>query len=257
MKPNKLFNTSKYTFLISFLFLLVCMFTITSVYASSVHVVTKEYVQQLRASLNPQILKTIEGEEFPIVDNPNQLNIIINKTVTLSSDYVPEDLVVPNVNHTAGSKKKMRKEAAEALENLFGAASQQGYSLLAGSGFRNYSTQQGLYNNYVAQYGKIAADSFSSKPGQSEHQLGLTMDYTSKRFGNYITGKIADTSEGKWVTHNAYRFGFIIRYPLGKEHITGYKFEPWHIRYVGIELATEIYFSGKTMEEYYLLIDDQ
>ena len=242
---------------LSIVFLSVCLVGYTPTNASLVHVVTKDYINQLREAMNPQILKTMDGIDYPVVENPDQINIIINKKVTLSSDYIPNDLVVPNVKHTAGNKKMMRLEASEALEQLFSTAKIQGYTLIAASGYRSYSTQKGLYSRYVATYGKKEADTFSAKPGQSEHQLGLTMDYTSIRYGNQITGKIANTPEGKWVTHNAHRFGFIIRYPLGKEDITGYKYEPWHLRYVGIDLATSIYQSGKTMEEYYLLIDNQ
>lgn len=224
---------------------------------STVHVITQKDDKQLKNARNPQILKNVDGLEFPLVENPDQLNIVINKKVTLSSSYIPDDLVVPNVNHTSGNKKRMRKEAAQALEALFAEAKQHGHSLLAASGFRSYETQANLYNRYVATYGNKAADTFSARPGQSEHQLGLTMDYTSKQFGDAITEKIDTTPEGKWVKDNAHRFGFIIRYPLGKEHITGYKYEPWHLRYVGKDLANEIYLSGKTMEEYYLMTDDE
>lgn len=257
MNTDKLLMATRSFFVLCVVVFLLLTIQVSFISASSVSVVNKEYVNQLRKALNPQQLTPTEGYDFPLINNPNDLNIFVNKTVTLSSDYVPSDLVIPNVIHTAGNKQQMRQVAADALEKMFNAASLEGYTLYAASGYRSYSTQQRLYNNYVSQYGKEAADTFSATPGQSEHQLGLTMDYTSKRFGNQITGKIANTPEGRWVSHNAYRFGFIIRYPLGKEHITGYKFEPWHIRYVGKELATQIYFSGKTMEEYYLLIDDR
>lgn len=256
MKPHYHTRITKRFLSLASILLCVSLIVLVPVNASSVNHVTKEYINQLRIALNPQMLITVEGFEFPVVDNPNQINIIINKNVTLHSDYVPDDLVVPNVLHTAGNKKMMRKEAAHALEVLFNNAKKHGYTLIAGSGFRSYDSQKNLYNRYVSTYGKKAADTFSAKPGQSEHQLGLTMDYTSRRYGNAITGEITNTPEGKWVNHNAHRFGFIIRYPLGKDHITGYKYEPWHLRYVGKDLATEIYLSGKTLEEYYYMVDN-
>lgn len=255
MNLNNHPRNPKHFFTLSSIFLCVFLMGSTPVTTSSVFVVTKDYIKKLREALNPQQLKIVAGYDYPVVNNPNQINIIINKNVSLPSDYVPKDLVIPNVNHTAGSKKRLRKEAARALEELFNKAKKQGHDLYAASGFRSYTTQKGLYNRYVSTYGKKSADTFSAKPGQSEHQLGLTMDYTSRRFGNKISGKIASSPEGMWVTHNAHQFGFIIRYPLGKDHITGFKYEPWHLRYVGIDLATEIYLSGLTMEEYYLLID--
>jgi len=256
MKPHHQLIVTKNIFSISSIFLCVCLYSNVPTNASSVPLVTKDYINQLREALNPQILKIVDGIDYPVIENPDQINIIVNKKVILSSDYTPNDLVVPNVKHTAGNKKMMRLEAAEALQQLFSNAKIKGYTLIAASGFRSYSTQKGLYNRYVSSYGKKEADTFSAKPGQSEHQLGLTMDYTLSRFNNEIIGKVANTPEGKWVAHNAHRFGFIIRYPLNKEDFTGFKYEPWHLRYVGIDLANSIYLSGKTMEEYYLMIDD-
>ena len=124
------------------------------------------------------------------------------------------------------------------------AAKQEGIALWISSGFRSYSTQYGLYNRYVAGYGKNAADTFSARAGHSEHQTGLAMDI------NYIEDWFGDTKEGKWVAENCHKYGFIIRYPKGKDNITGYKYEPWHIRYLGKEIATEVYNSGLSLEEF-------
>jgi D-alanyl-D-alanine carboxypeptidase len=112
------------------------------------------------------------------------------------------------------------------------------------SGFRSYAYQQNLYNRYVARDGKAEADRYSARPGHSEHQTGLAMDVNS------VGQSFAYTSEGKWLAAHAHEYGFIIRYPKGKEDITGYMYEPWHIRYVGVEIAKEITEAGITFEEY-------
>ena len=111
------------------------------------------------------------------------------------------------------------------------------------SGYRSYYTQQYLYNSYVSTYGRESADTFSARPGHSEHQTGLAFDVGS------IDDYYGDTPAGIWLKENAHYYGFIIRYPKGKEHITGYKYEPWHIRYLGVDIATDIYNKGVTLEE--------
>ena len=124
------------------------------------------------------------------------------------------------------------------------AAKKEGYNIPLVSGYRSYELQKTIYNNYIDIYGQAATDTFSAKPGHSEHQSGLAMD-VGKIDDNY-----GNTSEGKWLALNANKYGFIIRYPKGKEHITGYKYEPWHIRYLGVDIATKVYSSGLTLEEY-------
>ena len=117
-------------------------------------------------------------------------------------------------------------------------------SIYLSSGFRSYETQNRIYNNYVSNYGQSSADTFSARPGHSEHQTGLAIDVNS------IDDSFADTPEAEWLASHAHEYGFIIRYPKGKESITGYKYEPWHIRYLGVEKATEVYNSGLTLEEF-------
>jgi LAS superfamily LD-carboxypeptidase LdcB len=112
------------------------------------------------------------------------------------------------------------------------------------SGFRSYSTQNTLYNKYVARDGKAEADRYSARPGHSEHQTGLAFDLNS------LDQSFENTKEGKWLAENCWKYGFIIRYPKGKESVTGYMFEPWHVRYLGKEVAKKVYESGKCLEEY-------
>lgn len=196
-----------------------------------------------------------EEPEFGIlVENPENIDVIVNKKRHLPENYVPEDLVpltdVPTVLSNP-EVNQLRKVAYEALKDLFEAAKEEGYELHARSGYRSYYTQASLYASYVENYGKDAADKYSAKPGQSEHQTGLSMDITCEAVNFKLDTTFGDTEEGKWVAENAHRYGFIIRYPKGKEEITGYAYEPWHIRYLGVDLAEKVYESGLTLEEYF------
>lgn len=154
--------------------------------------------------------------------------LLVNKKYSLPKDYAP------GVNGEAG----------KALEKLQKDAKKAGYSMNLISGFRSYYDQQVLYNNYVKRDGKEIASTYSAEPGHSEHQTGLAFD-VGKIDNNY-----GNTPAGKWLASNAYKYGFIIRYPKGKESITGYMYEPWHIRYLGVEHAKNIYEKGVTLEEY-------
>ena len=154
--------------------------------------------------------------------------LIANKTYPLPSTYNPG--VDPQAN--------------TALQEMFNAAKTDGLNLFVKSGFRSFSTQKSLYNNYVKRDGKAAADRYSARPGYSEHQTGLAFDI------NKSNSSFAGTPEANWLAENCYKYGFIIRYPEGKEAITGYIYEPWHIRYLGIETATAVYESGLCLEEY-------
>ena len=136
----------------------------------------------------------------------------------------------------------MRKEAANALESLFNAADADGIYLYAVSGYRSYSYQSSIYNPYSG---------YSAPPGASEHQLGLAMDVTAAQYGGNLVTEFGYTDEGKWLAENAHKYGFVVRYLEGKEDITGYYYEPWHIRYLGVELATELKEKGLTLEEFY------
>lgn len=198
-------------------------------------------------------------EETPdygiIIENPEKIDVLVNKKRNLSENYVPEDLVtlseVPTVLENP-EVNQLRNAAYEALKELFKAAKEEkGFELYARSGYRSYNTQTSLYSSYVASYGQAAADKYSAKPGQSEHQTGLSIDITCEALNFRLDDTFAETEEGKWVAENAHRFGYIIRYPKGMEDITGYSYEPWHIRYLGTELAEKVYESGLTLEEYF------
>ncbi len=156
--------------------------------------------------------------------------LIVNKTYKLPKSY----------------GKGMKKDARKAFNQMKKAARKKGISLWIASGYRSYGTQKSLYNRYKRISGSYA-DTYSARPGHSEHQSGYCMDV------NLVKDRFAKTKEGRWLAKNCYKYGFIIRYPKGKTAKTGYKYEPWHIRYVGKPLAKKLYNGGKwiTMEEYF------
>ncbi|WP_400163363.1 M15 family metallopeptidase [Brevibacillus sp. TJ4] len=190
----------------------------------------------------------------PTVTNPDDLIVIVNKQRSLPVDYRPADLVEPNVDFPFDEKvekRLMRAEAARALEALFLKAEMDGVKLYAVSGFRSYKTQKSLYESYVQKQGAEHAAAFSAVPGKSEHQTGLAMDVSGADSVTRLEQSFADTPEGKWLEENCAKFGFVIRYPEGKEDITGYAYEPWHLRYVGTQIAEEVMEKGITLEEYF------
>lgn len=188
----------------------------------------------VRSKDNPNVFAKITVNVTPAVPRvePELTYIdgilIANKTYPLPSTYNP------GVDSTANT----------ALKSMFAAAKADGLNLFICSGFRSYTTQKNLYNRYVKRDGVAAADRYSARPGHSEHQTGLAFDI------NKADSSFVGTPEAKWLAENSYKYGFIIRYPEGKESITGYKYEPWHVRYLGVETATAVYNSGLCLEEY-------
>lgn len=175
-----------------------------------------------------EVAKPVNGIE--VIDGITYVQgiLIANKTYALPSIYNP------------GTDD----EAYNALDEMQTAAAKEGIVLYVVSGFRDYDTQEEIYNRYVSYDGKANADRYSARPGHSEHQTGLAFDL------NELEESFGETREGKWLAANAHKYGFIIRYPKGKEHITGYMYEPWHVRYLGKDIATKVYNSGLTLEEY-------
>ena len=171
--------------------------------------------------------------------------LIVNKTYSLPSTFVPQN---PDVPVTASwSTTSLDKDLMDAWRTMKQDADALGLNLVLSSGYRSYSTQVTLYNRYVAQDGKAAADTYSARAGYSEHQSGLCFDLNS------IEDSFQYTDEGKWVNDNAYKYGFTIRFPKGKESYTGYQYESWHLRYVGRDLAQKLYNNGDwlSLEEYF------
>ncbi|QOS76657.1 M15 family metallopeptidase [Paenibacillus sp. JNUCC31] len=195
---------------------------------------------------------TIDAQS--VVTNAQAMTVIVNKQRSLPEGYEPDDLVEPNVPFSFDGpheKRHMRKEAAEALEKLFAGAKADGIELRAVSGYRSYQRQVSIYNNNVKTKGQEYTDRVSSVPGHSEHQTGLAIDVSSPSVGNALEEVFGTSKEGEWLAEHAAEYGFIIRYPKGEEGVTGYVYEPWHIRYVGPELAPDVVKSGLTLEEYF------
>lgn len=187
------------------------------------------------------------------VFDESSIQALVNRQYLLSEDYVPHDLVpveVPLIFPDHPEINQLRAPAAEALTEMFSTAEEEDIYLHARSGYRSYGTQEIQYGSFVETHGEEAASRFSAPPGASEHQTGLAMDVTSESVGYELLESFGETAEGGWVKDNAHVYGFIIRYHEGKEDITGYMYEPWHLRYVGKELAHDIYESGLTYEEY-------
>lgn len=199
--------------------------------------------------------ETIEVDGKQQIINVTNYVALVNKEIGLPENYIPEDLVIPNVQFSFGNqdieKAYLRQEAATALENLFNDAKLENISFFAVSGYRSYSRQKAIYQNEVAVSGEEWANKSVAVPGFSEHQTGLAMDVSAQSVGFALTEELGKTTEGIWLAQNAHKYGFIIRYPEGKEQITGYRYEPWHLRYVGIDVATDIFENNLTLEEYY------
>lgn len=195
----------------------------------------------------------------PTIQNPLNILSLVNKQYALPEDYIPEDLVRPNVAFSFGDedieKSYMRKEAADSLEKMFVGAEQAGIEIFAVSGYRSYDRQVNIFDRKAGQVGEAAAAQVVAIPGFSEHQSGLAMDVSSRSNGLELTEAFGETVEGKWLAENAHKYGFILRYPKGKESITGYQYEPWHFRYVGVEAAKVIFEKNLTLEEYFNIVE--
>ncbi|TKH44627.1 peptidase M15 [Paenibacillus terrae] len=189
-----------------------------------------------------------------IVTNATSDTVVVNKKRSLPVGYAPDDLVEPKVPFSfegPHEKRHMRKEAAEALEKLFDGAKKDGMELRAVSGYRSYKRQVSIFNNNVKTKGQEYASKVSAVPGTSEHQTGLAIDVSSPSVGNVLEQSFGASREGEWLEKHAPEYGFIIRYMKDKEDVTGYVYEPWHIRYVGIDIAEDVAKQGMTLEEYF------
>ena len=189
-------------------------------------------------------------EDNRVIKNSDYL-ILINKENHINGDYVPKDLVIPNVRFRVADDmcREMRLDAANALQKMFNDAKNEGINLIAISGYRSYEYQKEVYDKSVATEGQEYTNNYVAIPGTSEHQSGLVMDLLSDEYSSLDEG-FENTKAFQWLKENMSNYGFILRYPRGKEDITGYDYEPWHLRYVGVEAAKEIMSQGITLEEY-------
>jgi len=172
--------------------------------------------------------------------NPASMNVLVNKYFYLPKDYEPANLV-------SIGNSMMRADAAEAMKKMINDAASQGHNLWVQSGYRSFSTQSGLFSQYSARDGVAAAETYSARPGHSEHQTGLAADF------NTISDAFGNTPEGKWAADNSWMYGFIVRYTADNKDITLFKSEPWHMRYVGKEVAEKMHDDGiLSFEEYWV-----
>lgn len=211
---------------------------------SSLNETRKECILTVTKKVYSQNIKINNGTDNYVVVSSKGFKIEVKNGVT----YIDGTLVV---NKTYSLPKNYGSDLTSETKNAFklmqNAAKKDNLNLTIISGFRSYNFQSSLYNNYVSKHGQAMADTFSARAGYSEHQTGLAMDL------NQISDSFGETKVGKWLDNNAYKYGFILRYPKGKSNETGYKYEPWHFRYVGVSLATKLYNNGNwiTIESYY------
>lgn len=175
---------------------------------------------------------------------------LVTKQQGVSAGYVPPDLVTLPVRLSASTGVQLRREAADALIKLVDAAAGDGQKLFALSGFRSFAEQERILRDETASYGRAVAERQVAPPGHSEHQLGVAADITGARTPYDLRAAWGDEPDGRWLAANAPRFGFVISYPRDAEGITGYTYEPWHIRHVGMPLAEKVAASGLTLTEF-------
>ena len=191
-------------------------------------------------------------------DMSKDYSMLVNKYYYLSSTYAPDDLVSIGWDYRLGGQndyKYARKEVVDAFLNMWGDAKAEGIYLLVDSAYREYAKQESVYKDYENQKGTKYADSIAARPGYSEHQTGLSLDIYSKECTSASSFK--DSKTYAWLMANAHKYGFILRYPKDKEKITGYNYESWHFRYLGVDLATKVYNEGITYDEYYAFYLDK
>ncbi|HIT10851.1 MAG TPA: M15 family metallopeptidase [Candidatus Onthousia faecigallinarum] len=192
----------------------------------------------------------INTKEAPKQNTPY---VLVNKYYYLKDTYVPENLEALDTNYSKGGIYLV-KEAKDAFISLVDTAKQEGYTIRAISAYRSFDYQKNLYQSYVNQDGVTIADTYSARPGFSDHQTGLVVDVDNRELD---FNSFENTKEFLWMQEHAQDFGFILRYPKGKEDITGYTYESWHYRFVGVELAKKIKASNLTFDEYYMRYLDQ
>ena len=185
----------------------------------------------------------------PLVIDDFDDYVLVNKHRQLSSSYVPDDLVTIDEEYVkADGKIEIERNVAKAFYDMAEAASDDGMELMVSSGYRSYEDQEEIVNTYLELYGQNYVDNYVAKPGFSEHQTAMSLDVASKSVDTFV-----NSDEYVWMMDNAYKYGFILRYPRSKEDITGYKCEAWHYRYVGKEIAEYIHDNNITYDEYYIM----
>ncbi|MCI9092473.1 MAG: M15 family metallopeptidase [Coprobacillus sp.] len=218
----------------------------------------KNYNYAVLITTYPFIVSSNDVNKSYTIQNTNDVSILVKKGFYLPENYVPKDLVTPKMPIEASCKDpQLRKEASDALIEMYNAAKKEGYHLVINSAYRSFKAQKETYDDYFKKYDPVTAASLVSLPGASEHQTGLSVDLTcqavidDKRNG-IQNSKFGYKPDYKWCVANSYKYGYILRFEEEKANITGIGNEPWHFRYVGKEAAKEIFNNGWTLEEYCL-----
>jgi D-alanyl-D-alanine carboxypeptidase len=202
-----------------------------------------------------RIIPTSFNKSQYSLNDPSSLWVVVNKQRVLTpQSFVPPNLVFADVPLRVPGNESMqiRGDVAQPIKTMFAAAKADGVPLMFSSGYRSYTYQVGLYNSYVVKSGEAGADTFSARPGHSEHQTGLAFDVEPLDQHCDVDQCFADTPQGKWIAAHAYEYGFLLRYPADKVSVTGYNYEPWHLRYVGKPLASELHKEHVgTLEEFF------
>lgn len=205
---------------------------------------TREIIERVNTHVNKDYYTNIMD-----ADTKAGKYILLNKYYKAPSTYAGDHLIDVNKEYNLYDKEfQLSSECYQAFLNMYNDAKNEGYAFKINSPYRSYESQEIIYNRYVASDGQDLADTYSARPGHSEHQTGYAFDVRDYPLTNEDYSK---TKSFKWVSENSYKYGFILRFPKGKEDITGYQYESWHYRYCGIECATYIHKTGITFEEYY------
>ena len=214
-----------------------------------------DYYEEHLNSKAPEVITTInvgaDRDYYSNVvdsDTSKEKLLLVNKYSKLSENYEPTDLVDISNQYSYGENQKLRSEAYEWYITMYNMAKNEGIKIIVNSSYRSYKDQDETYNYYLNNYSQEYTDAYAARPGYSEHQTGLAVDVIAPGYNR----DTFDQSEAyKWLENNAYKYGFILRYPKGKEKITGFNYEPWHYRYVGQEAAKKIHEENITYDEYY------
>lgn len=270
IKNNHKNNIKQAFFALLFIMLIACISFIGFYYVVNQQKIDKQQqdiAQQLQDAKNIADKKEAKRLETVYISLPNTKPVkamvsdyhqtdniwaLVNKASPIPTTYIPTNLKIPNVYTNPekdDNERSVRADIEQPLIDMFNAAQTAGYSLMIGSGYRSANLQATYFNSLAASVGEIAANQSIAKPGQSEHQTGLAVDISTIARNCYLSDCFAETNDGIWLINNSYKYGFILRYPEGKESITEYNYEPWHFRYVGVDLATALYESQLTLDE--------
>ncbi len=212
-------------------------------YNKNTNLSTSEIVSLVNVNRDKDYYENMEETDTSI-----GFGFLVNKYHALNESYEVSDLTTISKTYSYGDNQKLNKEAYEAFKNLADAAKEEGHTILIVSSYRSHQRQDEVWKDYKASFGIKKADNYAARAGSSEHETGIAIDVADYNDKN---DKFDETESYKWMLENSYKYGYILRYPKNKENITGYAYEAWHYRYLGVDLATKVHNEGITFDEYY------